>query len=938
VSIYGSDSAPKTELLINGTWTDLSTRPRGEQKITIKRGRANEQSRVIAQSCNASLNNRDGVLSNRNPNSVYYGLLPRNTQMRVSAGTGDAYLKLIYTDSSALSSVSTADKAVLDITGDIDIRADIWPYTWRPSLFMVIASKYQATSDQRSWVLYLSRDGLLKLRWYTAGTLTPAVTASSTTAVPASSGRLSIRATLDVDNGAAGNTVTFYTSPTSLGTWTQLGSAVVTAGTTAIFSTSADLVFGGGEDSQRVFSDGMGFGGRFFKGEVYNGIAGTRVANMDATSRAAGDTTWSDALATPNTWTLTSGTGARITSDRIRFTGELSSLPQVWDKTGADVYVPVQASGMIRRLTQGAKALDSPMRRNFGQYDANGYWPLEDGADATSAASAVNGGTAASCTAVTFGSSSSGLPGASSVAQFQDATSLIRFSSSKTTSTGFISCVFYVNLTALPASQKVLMTFYTTGTVRQVRVGLGPNWETTFLASDGTVLATSNVLATGINPAQGWVGYNLLMQTSGSDITYSIRWDVISTYGGGVGPVTISSATLGVPTGGYASSAADSAFNDAKISHIFLSTQNLDLSSDAFRKASSAWINETAADRLVRLAAEEGIPIEIWGVASDSELMGPQLIDTFMNNVYDCWDTDGGIGGECRDKLSLLYRTRTALENRADVTFDYATSPLSEVPLPTEDDSAFTNDVTASRTSGSSANVQNTDGPTSVSDPPDGVGRYATAITRNVATDDHLPYIAGWAVLTGSWDDARYPSLAVAMHRTEITSDTTLTAQVMGLEIGDTANLTHLPAWLPPDDVPELVQGYTETLGKFTWDITYNCTPAGPYAFAPRLDANPDVPLRLDATTHSIGGTMTTTATSVTFVTPAGSQVWADSVNYPAEFPFDVKIAGEVMTVTDITGTSSPQTATLTRSVNGIVKTHASGELVRLAVPSYVGR
>jgi len=49
-----------------------------------------------------------------------------------------------------------------------------------------------------------------------------------------------------------------------------------------------------------------------------------------------------------------------------------------------------------------------------------------------------------------------------------------------------------------------------------------------------------------------------------------------------------------------------------------------------------------------------------------------------------------------------------------------------------------------------------------------------------------------------------------------------------------------------------------------------------------------------------------------------------------AAFPVDVNIGGEKVTVTNITGASSPQTFTVTRSVNGVVKTHAAGEQVRL--------
>jgi hypothetical protein len=142
---------------------------------------------------------------------------------------------------------------------------------------------------------------------------------------------------------------------------------------------------------------------------------------------------------------------------------------------------------------------------------------------------------------------------------------------------------------------------------------------------------------------------------------------------------------------------------------------------------------------------------------------------------------------------------------------------------------------------------------------------------------------------------------------------------------------------MPPDRVPQIVQGHTEQLSRFLWDISFNCSPAGPHQATPTLGS--DVfPARLDAVAHTIGGALTTTATSVSFVTPAGSARWVDSAGYAADFPFEVVIGGEVIRVTAISGTASPQTATLVRSVNGVVKAHSSGAAVRLARPFYVGR
>jgi hypothetical protein len=53
-------------------------------------------------------------------------------------------------------------------------------------------------------------------------------------------------------------------------------------------------------------------------------------------------------------------------------------------------------------------------------------------------------------------------------------------------------------------------------------------------------------------------------------------------------------------------------------------------------------------------------------------------------------------------------------------------------------------------------------------------------------------------------------------------------------------------------------------------------------------------------------------------------------------FPFDILIGGERMTVTAITGTTLSQTMTVTRSINGVVKTHLTGAPVALFRPSVI--
>lgn len=65
---------------------------------------------------------------------------------------------------------------------------------------------------------------------------------------------------------------------------------------------------------------------------------------------------------------------------------------------------------------------------------------------------------------------------------------------------------------------------------------------------------------------------------------------------------------------------------------------------------------------------------------------------------------------------------------------------------------------------------------------------------------------------------------------------------------------------------------------------------------------------------------------------------WITTPENAGAFPMNVKIGGELMTVTAIGAQGEVQTATVTRSVNGIVKSHADGAGVQLANITTMGR
>ena len=204
---------------------------------------------------------------------------------------------------------STPDSAAVSITGDIDIRARVSSNDWTPAVAETIMAKWGA-AGQRSWILRLTTAGNLELLWSADGTAT-ADTDTSTATVGFADGSVHwVRATEDVNNGAAGHDTKFYTSDdydptTGAGTWTQLGTTVTTAGTTSIFDSTAVVEMGSavsGASSELLI-------GKVYYGELRNGLAGTVVAAFDPARAAAGATSLT--AYTGEVWTInTSGSPA----------------------------------------------------------------------------------------------------------------------------------------------------------------------------------------------------------------------------------------------------------------------------------------------------------------------------------------------------------------------------------------------------------------------------------------------------------------------------------------------------------------------------------------------------------------------------------------------------------------------------------------------------
>lgn len=191
--------------------------------------------------------------------------------------------------------VSTPSATANQITGDIDIRAYVNFASYMPSSQITVVGKFNSTSGQRSYAASIDTTGKMVL--FTSADGSTTITHGGGTAIPTAGGTpVWLRWTLDVDNGAAGNTATFYTSADGI-SWSQLGATVVIAGITSIFAGSAILEVGGINAGAAQDPTGI-----IYQAQVYNGIAGSLVVSMVPGDAAVNSASWVS-LATGETWT-----------------------------------------------------------------------------------------------------------------------------------------------------------------------------------------------------------------------------------------------------------------------------------------------------------------------------------------------------------------------------------------------------------------------------------------------------------------------------------------------------------------------------------------------------------------------------------------------------------------------------------------------------------
>lgn len=588
-----------------------------------------------------------------------------------------------------------------------------------------------------------------------------------------------------------------------------------------------------------------------------------------------------------------------------RFQGEAASWLPKWDAQGRFAYVVLTASGITRRLGSGLKPLKSALYRWYLANGVGALWPLDDGNLSTSAYNAIEPRAPLQTSGtVSFAGGSSTLPGTTqTVTVSQDAT--ISGAPNTLSSTGHLLFDFWVRSVTVISDTTSATTFVasltlpTLGTVDfYISNGTHPAAGASFDPPyDGNSLDTwfgggpGGIVTAPFDG--GWHNIALRLVQSGSDVAATLFIDGVQG-----DSTTLTSLTLGLPT--------DVTLKDSAGDIPGPVTGSVDFAMAALNTTSGAgnsWdighlahSGETAADRLTRLCAEEGVALTLTGLSDTA--MGPQGADTLMNLLRQCEATDLGV---LLDGLGpgLTYVTRDhVLNNDATLTVDANSGQVPATgPQPAHDDQLIRNRVTVTNANGSTVTAEKEAGTLGTAT----IGVWDDLRTVNTDGNSGLSNIAAWLVHVGTVEGLRYPT--VPLDFAAAPENATDWISLVPAGRFDLTNISDQLTQHPVGDVALSAEGWSEFLSSRQWRASVNSSSYRANQVAIVADSTFG---RVDTAGSTVHQNYSAGATSVKVDVNTGP-LWSTSAP-----PFDLEIRGLQVHVTAISGSSSPQTFTVT--------------------------
>lgn len=612
-----------------------------------------------------------------------------------------------------------------------------------------------------------------------------------------------------------------------------------------------------------------------------------------------------------------------------RFFGEVTGFSPSWDITGTDARVDISAAGTLRRLGQGvAPILSCYKRAVLDLADVVAYWPCEDGKDSKVIASALTDGSPM----VIGGSAEYPYPKFQDNDDFLCSDSLPMVERTRWTGvvpahtgTGEVQARMLIRMPedSLSGTTCVIATLHLSGgTISRVEMYYevdGLMGLRGFTSAGASAFDTTGVAFASDNTIRLWT---ITLTQSGGNVAYSLSALAVGYDGGGQFSGTATTHTLGTTSAVVIGANLD--VLDAVIGHISVHTTAGN--PFEFESKLNAHFNDTATERITRLCAENDVPLTL--VGSSDILAGPQSIAPLVKVLREAETADQGLLYDGTSN-GLTYLSRASRENlAATLTLDASAGDPAKEVTPIDDDQRTVNKATATRQGGAKASHEDATGPMGTAE----IGIYDSSITVNITQDSDIVDYASWLVHLGTVEGYRWPRLHLDLAKRPAFAPAWSAAE-LNVRV-DVTNLSTVRTQAPAGTLSLLVEGYTETIDQFRWDVTMNCSPYQNWIIGTLAADSGDTSatlLRASSDGSTLNSSASAGATSLSVATPSGP-LWTTAAD---DFPFDISVSGMRVTVTGISGASSPQTFTVTGST--VIKALSAGLVVDLWQPPVPG-
>jgi hypothetical protein len=910
------------EAFYGGQWNDITSRVRTSDSIRIKRGQQDEGASARPSSLSFRMDNRTGWALPTNPISPLYDTAGRYTPVRcyltpnlttgptadvidtfdgrtVGSGWGTATSGQVYSTFSLASGGSAAvgsGVATHSIAGASSARGELTTGTLISDVNFLITgiAAPLATGGELevAGAMYRGQSaslyGLVRIHITTAGAV-------------------QVKAYRAADQVQMGSTYTTGITHTGTGQPLSMRVRVIDESISVKVWVSASVE---PSDYQVTFTD---------TSTILAGWIGLRTGRGSGNTNAGVtasygnyEATWLDVRANMevNSWSP-EATGNFDTNDW--FTGVHSGHGDSW--------CDVTAAGVLHRLNAGSDPLRSSAFRGISEFTPKGYWPMDDAAGSTyiSGASDTSGRMTVTTGRVDYRGKDltdwlgPHVAGDGNLVQMDAYMEYPTVSSAGnwTASFGFSNLKYDADPTIASqlgvqyignnwlagGSNRTDFTLQLNG-----NAGTAGKIQLYRLTTSGGSTSSSTLAdfdnATLFDGKFHWI--SLFVSDSGANVQWNILIDDVSFAAG-----TINTVEYTTPKRAFVS--ASGQFNMGHLSIIDGAFYTFGLYDKVMGSPA-----ETPGDRFLRLCEEEGVSaaVEITGTSSDT--MGPQSPSTLVALLQECAKTCDGFLYEPFGWRGLILRTKEALYNQTAIaTLAYDAGGIKRV-LPIIDTKNNFNDVTVKNADGRSWRATSSTGATGITS----IGRITNTVDVNYDTRSLLTQLelrAGWELSKGSLTGARYPRITF-----DFDANPALMQTIGNVDIGR----RFVISGLEPDASGQVVFATEEMIESHRRLFTLMGVPdtiweSGSYDGVNTL---------YDTASSSTTGAPNSVQTSFRVTTTDPADFFATGA---ANIP--VIIGGERMTITNVAAFSSTeQTITVVRSVNGVVKAHSAGTPVRV--------